>query len=217
MAVRPEAGPVHVVVLEVGELLRLFGLQAVAVEVDAMLGAAVRAEINRVTVPHGVGVGARVIRDALVGVVLEIVNGDVLGHAAGVTLPGAKIAEDAVVSDLGAVGRKGGEPSLVDGQALRQAAVDAHFEQAPEPVVERVATREIQNVLAVGKPGNDFVVRSHAFGHRDGIRFEGQLLGLAAVRGHHVDIEVAVVLPREGDPLAVGRKFGERVPARGRW
>ena len=40
---------------------------------------------------------------------------------------------------------------------------------------------------------------------------EGQLLGLAAVRRHHVDIEVAVVLRRESDPLAIGGKFGKKL------
>ena len=43
---------------------------------------------------------------------------------------------------------------------------------------------------------------------------KGQLLRLAAFCGHHVDVEVAVVLAGEGDPLSVGRKFGEQFAAR---
>jgi len=37
---------------------------------------------------------------------------------------------------------------------------------------------------------------------------------LAALAGYHVDVEVAVVLRREGNPLAVGRKLGEEFQTR---
>jgi hypothetical protein len=44
-------------------------------------------------------------------------------------------------------------------------------------------------------------------------RIEGQLLGLAAIGGHHVDLFVAVVLAGEGDPLAIGRELREQFHA----
>ena len=70
-----------------------------------MLGAAVGGEVHRIAVPHGesiriVGVGNRLFED----VVLQVVDVNVLRDPAGVALPGAEVAEDAVIGDLGAVG-----------------------------------------------------------------------------------------------------------------
>src|ERR1039458_4199028 len=44
-------------------------------------------------------------------------------------------------------------------------------------------------------------------------RIEGQLLGLAAIRGHDVDLLIAVVLAGERDPLAIGRELREQLDA----
>ena len=101
--VRSQAGPVDVVVLKVGELPGLLGLQAVTIDIDAVFGAAVGTEIDGVAMPHGIGVGAGIIGEALVGVVLQIVDGDVLSHAARVALPGTEVAEDTVIGDLRAI------------------------------------------------------------------------------------------------------------------
>ena len=40
---------------------------------------------------------------------------------------------------------------------------------------------------------------------------KGQLARLAALGGHDVNIEIAVVLAGEGEPLAVGRELGEKL------
>ena len=117
----------------------LFGLQAVTVKVHAVFRTSVGTEIDRVPVPHGVSVCAGVIRDALVGVILEVIDCDVLGHAARVALPGAEVAENAVIGDLRAVRRKGGEPAFINRKPLRQAALDAYAEEPPEPIVVSVA------------------------------------------------------------------------------
>ena len=44
-------------------------------------------------------------------------------------------------------------------------------------------------------------------------RIVGQLPGLAAIGGHHVNLLVAIVLAGEGDPLAVGRELREQLDA----
>ena len=206
--VRSQAGPVDVVILEVGELASLLGLQAVTVKVHAVFRTSVGTEINRVAVPHGVSIGAGIIRDALVGVVLEVVDGDVLGHAARVALPGAEVAEDAVIGDLRAIRRKGGEPAFINGQPFRQAALDADAEEPPEPIVVSVAPGKKQDALAVREPGDDHVVRTHALGHARHIRQERQLFGFAAFRGNNVDVEVAVVLAEKAIHLPSGENFG---------
>ena len=68
------------------------------------------------------------------------------------------------------------------------------------------------NALAVRSPGDDFIVDAHAVAERRrGALIERQLPRLAALGGHYVNIEIAVVLSGEGDPFAVGRKFRETV------
>ena len=143
-------------------------------------------------------------------IVFEIVDGDGLGQTAGVALPGAEVAEDGVVGDFRAVGRKRSQAAFAHRQRFGQAAFDAHAEGAFGPSVGGVAAGEKQNALAVGKPGDDFVVNAHAIAERrGGALIERQLLRLAALGGHYVDVEVAVVLSGEGDPFAVGREFRE--------
>src|SRR5580700_5942488 len=89
-----------------------------------MLRAAVRREIHRVAMPHGKRIAVIRVRKLLLeNVILEVVDINVLREPAGVALPGTKIAEDAVVSDLGAICVKRSEPALVHGQRLGQAAI----------------------------------------------------------------------------------------------
>ena len=210
--IRTQARPHHVEVGEVGELFDLLAAQVVAVEIEVMLGAAIGGEVDRVAMPHGKGVGPIGVGHVFDSIVFEIVDGDGLGQAAGVALPGAEVAEDRVVGDLRAVGRKRSEAALIDGQRLGQTAVDAHAEGTLGPAVRGIATREKQNALAVREPGDDFIVNAHAIAERRrGSLIESQLPGLAALSGHHVDVEIAVVLAGEGDPFAVGRKFREQL------
>ena len=62
---------------------------------------------------------------------------------------------------------------------------------------------------------SDFVVDSHAIAERRcGALIKRQLPGLAALGGHYIDVEIAVVLSGEGDPFAVGRKFREQFASR---
>src|SRR5271169_4475437 len=112
-------------------------------EIHAMVGAAIGIEKDRVAAPHRESVGALVIADLLVVIGFQIVDGNSLGNAAGVTLPGAEIAEDTVEGDLIAVGGKGGEAAFIHGQAFGQSAVHVNGEKAAEPIVKRIATGEI--------------------------------------------------------------------------
>ena len=79
----------------------------------------------------------------------------------------------------------------------------------------RIAAREKQNALAVRKPGHHFVVDAHAIAERRRRSLvKRQLPGLTALGGHHVHIEIAVILSGEGNPFAVGREFRKQVRAR---
>src|SRR5579872_1167432 len=115
-----------------GKLLGLLAAQIVAVKIDALVRAAVRGEINLVIVPHGESVGALVVSYLLDGVGLEVINPDVLRHAARVALPGSEIAKDAVVSDLVAVRRERRQAALAQHEALGKSAIDAHAVKLPE-------------------------------------------------------------------------------------
>ena len=203
--IRTQARPHHVEVSEMSELLDLLAAQIVAVEIEVMFGAAIGTEIDGVAMPHGKGVSPVGVGHVFDSIVFEIVDGDGLGQAAGVALPGAEIAENRVIGDFRAVGRKRSQAAFAHRQGLGQAAVDAHAEWTFGPAVGGIAAREKQNALAVGKPGDDFVVNAHAIAERRrGALIECQLLRLAALGGHYVDVEVAVVLSGEGDPFAVG-------------
>ena len=94
---------------------------------------------------------------------------------------------------------------MIHGKWLGKAAVNADAVRAFDPAVGGVAAREKEDARAVGKPGDNFVVDTHALTKRlRASLIKGKLLGLSALGGHHVDVEIAVILSREGDPLAVG-------------
>ena len=197
------------------ELADLLGLGAVGEEIHAVIGALIGIEVDRVAAPHRKSVHALIVAvDLLVVIGLEIVDGNSLRHAAGVTLPGAEIAEDAIESDLIAVGGEGREAAFVDGEARGKAAFDGHGEEAAEPRIKSFAAREKEDALAIGHPVDDFIFHAHAFGQNDGGSFEGQLLGLAAFGRNGVDVGIAVILAGEGDVRTVGREFREELESR---
>src|SRR5580658_2658234 len=68
--------------------------------------------------------------------------------------------------------------------------------------------------MAVVAPAVDLIVVAPARRQRALRRIERQLLGFAAIRRHHVDLLIAVVLPGERDPFAVRRELGEQLYAR---
>src|SRR5271166_4617056 len=141
---------------------------------------------------------------------VEVVDADVLRHAALVALPSPEIAENAVVSNLRTIGRVRGQPAFVERQRLWKPAIDADAVQTAKPVVEGVAPREINDVLRVRRPGNDFILDSHALGDGIASRMERQLPWLAALRRHYVHVIVAVILRRERDPFPVRRELPEQ-------
>src|SRR5580704_9447906 len=148
-------------------------------------------------------------------IVLEIVNGNTLGQTAGITLPGAEIAKDLVIGNLAAVRRKGGEPTFNHGQRFGQSSVDTDAVGTLGPTVRSIAAREKENALAVWKPSQDLVMNSHTIVElSSGALIERELLGLSAISGHKVDVEIAVILASEGDPFTIGRELREQLASR---
>ena len=95
-----------------------------------MLGpTAVGTEINGVPMPHGKSIGVVSVRDILADVLLQIVDGDRLRQTAGIAFPLPEIAEDHIVGDLRAVRRIGKQSTLVHGERLGQATVNADGER----------------------------------------------------------------------------------------
>ncbi len=205
----------HVEVGETGQLSCLFRPRVVDEEIHPLVGVAVGEEVDPVASPHRDDVLRRIVRDILGRLGVEVVDPDVVGHAAAIALPRAELAEDAVVGELLAVRREGAEAAARQGQFLGQIAGQCDGVQPAHEVVERVHPRAKDDVLAVRRPGHHDVVRPHAVGdivpaERGGI---GEPLRHAAVGRHHVDFRVAVVLAGEGDGLAVGREPGEHLEA----
>src|SRR5438045_2789306 len=160
--------------------------------------AAIGTEVDRVLMPHGKRIGVLRVRKIKTAVVFQIVNRDGLRQSAAIALPGAEVAEDHVVCELGAVRGVRGEPALLHWERLRKTTVDTDAELALDPSVLRIAPREEHYALAVGRPGNDFIVDSHAVAQRlSAALIEGQLFRLSALGRHDVNIKITVVLPGE--------------------
>ena len=203
-----ERRELDVVILVVRELLRFVRLQVEDVQVHPPKLVAVGGEVNLVPVPHRDDFLVVRLRQLLRLLRGEVVQPEVVGHAAAVALPGAELAEDAVVDELGIVRRKGAEAAAGQRQLLRQAAVDRNREQLTDEIIMRLEPRAEHDRLIVVLPAHDDVVRPHAVGHvvaAEG-RGPGQPAGRAAVGRHDVNLGVAVVLAGEREPFAVGRK-----------
>ena len=142
---------------------------------------------------------------------LEIVNPDIVGHAAAVMFPGAELAEDAVESHLGIVGREGGEAAARERQLLRQLGVEPDgVELAEEGVESFLAGTKHDEGLRVF-PSHHDVVRAHAIG--DIVAAErgggGEALRRAAFTRHHIDFGIAVILRGERELRPIGRETRE--------
>ena len=102
--IRPKARPHNIEIIEVSELFDLLAAQVVTVQIEVMFGPSVRAEVNRIPMPHGKRIRPVRVWHIFAGVVLQIVNRDRLCQASRVALPGAKIAKDLVIGNFRPVG-----------------------------------------------------------------------------------------------------------------
>jgi len=190
----------------VGELAGLLGAPLVDIQVHAAVGSAVGQEVDPVAVPHGDDVLGRVVGDVLGLLRREVVDPDVVGLAAAVALPGAELAEHAVVGELLAVGGIGAEAAARQGELPRQVAVRAHQVELSLEVVELPHAGAEDDLTAGGRPAHHDVVGTHAVGDVVAAqrRRPGQALGDAPLGGNQIDLGVAVVLAGERQVLAVG-------------
>ena len=115
------AGPADIPLGAVGQLVGLFGLRIVGIEIQRVVF--VGRIINLVADPHGITVAARIVGDFFRGVRLQIEDVELLSPAAGIALPGAEIAEQRRVDNLRAVGRIIARAGFGHGERLRKAAV----------------------------------------------------------------------------------------------
>ena len=205
-----ERGELDVEVLVVRDLPRGFRLQVVGEQVHALVRVAVGEEINGIAVPHGHDVAGRVVGDVRDGLLLEVIDPQVVGLAAAVALPGAKLAEDAVIHQLLLVGRVGTPAAARQRKLFGQAAVDRHGIQLADEVDPRVGSRADDDRLVVA-PRHHQIVRAIPIGNV--VVFEAAGKGNpprnTAFGRHHVDLGAAVVLAGERQPAAVGRETGE--------
>ena len=206
-------GPAHVPGLLEGELLH--GVRGGIHGVEVQLAVAVRGEVHLVADPHGVALGARAGGDLLLRLRGQVEDVEILRPAALVALPVAEVAEHGRVGDALAVRREGAGSGRGHGQLRRQAALQAHGVEgrAAQHAVGIAAGAE-QHTGSIRRPAHHLVVVAAPGRHgaRGGI--EGELAGDAAVAGHDVDLLIAIVLAREGDPLAIGAELREQLQAR---
>jgi len=207
-----QRGELDVVLREVGKLPGLPRPQVVAVQVQPRRLIPVGGEVDPAALPHRDDVEGRVAGQVRRRLRLEVVEPHVVRHPAAVALPGAELAEHAVVDELGPVGRVRTKAAARQRQFFDRPAVHVREIQLPEEVVPLGAPRSEQHVAGV-LPAKDDVVGTHAVG--DVVAPErgrpGEALRHAALRRHQVDLGVAVVLPREGQPLPVRREAGEHL------
>ena len=202
--------------LEIGQPSRFPVLQVHHIQVGLPGLLALRDEVDPVTMPHRKqvlgGIGGQA--GGLTG--SEVVQPEFVGLAAAVALPGAELAEDAVVDHLPAIGREAAPTTARHGQRLRHAAREPGQGQITLEGIPLVAARAVDDRLVV-LPGHDDVVRAHAV--RDIVALQGRGVGeafrFAPLGGHHIHLGVAVVLAGEGERFAVRRKTGEHLESLG--
>ena len=102
------------------------------------------------------------MRHIFAAVIFQIVERDGLSQSSGITLPRPEVAKDHVVSDAIPIRRVGEQTALVHRQGLRQTTIYADSELALHPTIRRIAAREEDNPLAIGRPGDHFVMNAHA-------------------------------------------------------
>ncbi len=203
---RPDAGEVHVELLEEGHLPELVVLEVAGPDVGALVLVAVGEEIERLPVPHRVGIGGGRVGQVAGGQLLQVEQPDVRVHAAAVTFPGAEIHADRHVGQRLAVRRNRPELAIRHRQLLRQPPLGRHAVKLVEPVLRAGHRGRVEDGLAVGIPSQHPVRRP----------VMGEPPGQAARRRHHVNVLIAVVIAGEGQQRAVRREARERLFALGR-
>ena len=208
--VHPARGPKDIGVGEVGHLLDVPALEVKGVEVEGEIP--VGDEVNLLADPEGLLICAGEVGDPVGGVLVQIVDPDVLGAAALVTLPVAEIPLDGGVDNLMAVRGEVAHAGLGNGQGHLQAPFQVHQEVLSHALAPRGTVRPDHDRAAVGRPVQDDVVKPATGRHLADIVVEGELFGCPSLGRDHVDLPVSGVLPGEGDPLAVGRDLGKEFP-----
>jgi len=168
-------------------------------DVQAVLRTLVGDVVDGVPVPHRLGVGAFPIGDALGGVVLQVEEPDIGGHAAAVALPGAGVGGVGCVGQPGAIGVDGAVGAVghrKDGglAACRGNRVELGLAAGGPP-----GRRGEDELLAVGGPvAEDLTTGVVCHARSD-----------AAGDGNRVQVAVSVVVADEGDGLISGEKRGK--------
>ena len=202
-----ERREIDVVIGEVGDLARLPGIEIIGPDVGAAMRILVREIIDVPAIPHRRGVGARPIGDLSQRLGVEIIGKDLLGQTAVIPLPGAEVAEDAVIGDAVTVGPIGGKAHrAVDRQRRWRATRDRHLPHLLDPAVPLVALGQVDDRAGIGGPGHHHVVRAVApAGARLHRRMPGQPPRRAAAGRDHPDVGAGLARLGIGDPAPVGR------------
>ena len=145
---------------------------------------------------------------------LQVVYVDVLRHTAGVALPGAEVAEDAVIVNFVPSALNVASPpwSRASGSGSRRQW--RRYKGAWSTRWENRGGREIERACCRGSTPSPRCECPSVVERPRAALVEGELPGLAAIGGHYVHVEVSVVLAGKGDPLAVRRELGKQFPPR---
>src|SRR5882672_6619707 len=156
---------------------------------------------------------SRVVGDFFGCVSFQIENVKLLGPATGIALPGAEITEERRVDDFGPIGREIAGAGEGHGQSLREAAVRRNGVETIVAEIEVLAQGAEYDGFSIRGPAIDLIVVTPAWCERAAGGIERQLLGDAAGHWDDIDLLVAVILPGECDPFAIGRELGEDLDA----
>ena len=150
-------------ILKGGELSRFLGAEIGRKEIHAAV--AIRQEINLVVrSPHWADVLRRIVGQVFGGAGFEIVDPNVVGHAAAIMLPGPELAKDAVERHFRIVGRERRESAARHRQLLRQFRVETHAKERADEIVERLHAGTKHDLRFRIFPRHHDVVRAHPVG-----------------------------------------------------
>ena len=165
-----------------------------------------------VRTPHRTDVLGRIVGQILGRAGFEIMDPNIVGHAAAIMFPGPELAENAVERHFRIVRRKGRESAAWHRHLLRQLGIETDGEERTDEIVERFHPRAKDDQRFRVFPRHHDVIRSHSI--RNVIAPERgrnrETFGRAAFCRHHINFAVAVVFRSERDLFSVRRKARER-------
>src|SRR5260370_28666296 len=206
------ARPADIPGLFESDLCSFPGRDVVGIQIEVAV--AIRIKKYSVADPHGIATGAFGVGYFLRFVAPQVKNVELVGLAAGIAFLGAEIARARRINHLLTVWRKSTGPGFWHRQSLGRPTLDRNAVEPADGQRIRIPQRTKDHVAAIVGPAIHLIVVAPAWRERPSGGVKRELFRHATRGRHDVNLLVAVVLPGERNPLAVGREFREYLDAR---